>query len=627
MDDVDATHGKGESVPQRGVTAALEYVADPVFTVEDGTIIYANERAKNALELPGDVIGTEASNALEPIWSNLETEIAETTIGTVRNVDIDVEAFDARVHRGHDGATVTLHSHDDETEFEDVDRAVKTRAINEAPVGFSLSDPHMEDNPLVYVNSAYEELTGYPGDEVVGRNCRLLQGPESDAAATDEMRAAIDEERPTTVEIKNYRKDGTEFWNEVTVAPVRNSAGEITHYVGFQNDITQRKETQFALQERTDELEYILERVEGLIQDVTTAVAGSISRSALEQSVCERIAAESPYEGAWVGERNPATDVLEVRATAGVDPEDVPVDADHPSAVSLETESVVVETYGGMTQAAFPLEYNGVEYGTLTVCSDQNHEVTDREEVILSALARAVASGINARETSRMLATDAVVAVELDLTDPALVPVALTTETDCQLEYRRSVHRTGDDTASLFTATGIATEDLQRVASTLEDADLEVLVEREDSCLIEFHSDDDFVRWLSERGILVQSIEADSGRARVTLEIPHSTNVRGVVEAVQSKYDGTDVVSFRQHERGGDTQEEFAASLEGKLTERQFASLQRAYLGGYFEWPRPTTGEELAQSMGVSRPTFHEHLRSAEAKLCQAFFDDEPDSR
>ncbi|USZ73039.1 PAS domain-containing protein [Natronosalvus halobius] len=505
----------------------------------------------------------------------------------------------------------------------DVDRAVKARAIDEAPIGVSLSDPSREDNPLVYINPAFERFTGYDGEAVLGRNCRFLQGPDSSPEAVAEMRAAIEEERPTTVELRNYRDDGTEFWNEVTIAPVRDETGTVTHYVGFQNDVTARKVAELALEERTEELEYILERVEGLIQDVTSVVAGSTSRSDLETAVCNRIAEEAAYEGAWIGERNPATDTLEVRASVGVDPGDVPIDADHPATTSLASGSVVVDTVEGWTHASFPLSYNGVEYGTLTVCSDPSRGVDDRETIILSALARAVASGINARETSRMLATDAVVAVELEMTDHDLPPVAISAETGGRLEYRRSVHRAGDDTASLFTVTNAVTEELAAATDDLEGIDLEVLVERADRTLIELNAEADLVGWLSERGILVQSIIAEGSHARVTLEIPHSTNVRGVVESVQARYDGTDVISFRQHERGGETREEFAARLEDALTDRQFASLQRAYLGGYFEWPRPTTGEELASSMNVSRPTFHEHLRNAEAKLCRAFFGDE----
>ncbi len=619
MDDTDTVYDRGERSSVGTAETVLTNVVDPVFMIADETITYANPAARRVLELPADVVGTHPADSLGDRWATLAVEINEMMIGTVTNGSLEVDGYSTRIHRGEDGATIILQQTDG-ADPADVDRTVKTRAIDEAPVGFSLTDPSMEDNPLVYVNAAYERLTGYSADDVLGNNCRLLQGPDTDPMAVSAMRAGIEEERPVTVEVKNYRKDGTPFWNEVTIAPVRDETGEPTHYVGFQNEITARKEAEFALQERTEELEYILERLEGLLQDVTTAVAGSTSRSDLEERVCQRLVAESAYDGAWVGERNPATDTVEVRASAGRPVDSVPMDTPHPVTESLETSAVVVESVDGSTIVAFPLVYNGVEYGTLTVSSPLEREISERERIIMSALTRAVASGINARETSRMLATDSVVAVELTITDPALAPVAISEATGGRLEYRRSVHRTGDDTASLFTVSGVD-------GATLLEFDgettLDVLVEREDRTLVELSSDDDIVSWLSERGINVRSIVADDGSASITLEIPHSTNVRSVVEAVQSRYDGTDVLSFRQQERTGETSEEFAANLDAALTERQFASLQRAYLGGYFEWPRPTTGEELAQSMDVSRPTFHEHLRSAEAKLCQAFFGDD----
>ncbi|MFC6716737.1 bacterio-opsin activator domain-containing protein [Natrialbaceae archaeon GCM10025810] len=644
MDRTDAGTTRAEIGDADRAAAALEHVVDPVVTVVDGTIAYANAAACEAFDLDleaerdgdatdGEGSGVRAAEAIfGPSWERLEAAVEETTVGTVRHVDLDRDGYGARVHRGVDGATITFDG--SASDPPDGDRAVKARAINEAPVGVTLSDPNREDNPLVYINDAYQEITGYDFDDVVGRNCRFLQGPDSDEKAIAAMRAAIDEERPVTVELENYRKDGTKFWNEVTVAPVRNDRGEVTNYVGFQNDVTARKEAELEAERRTRELEYVLDRVEGLVQDVTAAVAGSTSRSELERAVCERIVEEGAYDAAWIGERNPATDAIAVRAgagdsVAGDDAEPIPIDADHPAAEALRSDTVAIDRTGDGSRAAFPLSYNGIEYGALLVRTGADSLGTDRgdrETVVLSALARAVASGINARETSRTLATDAVVALDLDVTDPSLAPVALSEEADCRLEYRRSTHRRDEETASLFTATGATPDDLETAADDLG-LDLEVLVDRDGECLIELRdgdgNGDGFVAWLSERGVRVRAIDADEGRARVTLEIPRSSNVRAVVEAVEDRYPSADAVAFRRRERGGETRQEFAARLEEALTERQFDALQRAYLGGYFEWPRPATGEELARSMGVSRPTFHEHLRSAEAKLCRAFFGDE----
>ncbi|EMA31079.1 bacterio-opsin activator domain-containing protein [Halobiforma nitratireducens] len=630
MSNADAEPGAGEA-PQSPASAALEHLVDPVVAVADGRISYANGAARSAFGIregqvtEGDVTPSDVLAG----WPRLEAAIDETTVGTARRVELEEAGYVARVHRDADAATIVYRPDESATSTES-DRVVKERAINEAPVGITISDPDREDNPLVYVNDAYEEMTGYSYDDVVGRNCRLLQGEDSSEEAIAEMAAAIDEDYPVTVEIKNYRKDGTEFWNEVTIAPVRNDAGEVTNYVGFQNDITARKEAELELEHRTEELEYILDRVEGLVQDVTAAVAGSTSRTELKESVCDRIASEDAYEGAWIGERNPATGTVEVRTSAGVDPDSVPIEADHPAADTLPNEAVAVDTIDGTTHAAFPLFYNDIEYGVLTVCTDDYREIDDRESVVLSALARAIASGVNARETSRVLETDAVVAVELEVEDDAIAPAALSADAGCRLEYRRSVHRSGADsgTASLFSVAGdpdAITEAAE--ARDTPDLDCRVVVERDDGCLIELSGGDDPVAWLSERGARIRSIEAEDGRTSLTLEIPRSANVRSVVEAVEDRYERTDVRSFQQQDRSGETRQEFADRLESDLTDRQFAALQRAYLGGYFEWPRPTTGEELAESMDVSRPTFHEHLRTAEGKLCRAFFGDERSER
>ncbi|QFU84152.1 bacterio-opsin activator domain-containing protein [Natronorubrum aibiense] len=636
MEHADAEYGGGGG-HATAAASALEAVVDPVVAVADGTVTYANAAARDAFELPTDErTGEWDPTAVLESWPQLEPEVDETTVGTVRTVSLEDERYDARIHRSVDGATITFeHSEpeagepnratDEFTPVGESDRAVKDRAINEAPVGITISDPDLEDNPLVYVNDAYQEMTGYSFDEVVGRNCRFLQGDDSSETAIAEMAAAIDEERPVTVELENYRKDGTSFWNEVTIAPVRDEDGTVTHYVGFQNDVTARKRAEFELERRTAELEYILDRVEGLIQDVTDVVAGSTTRSELEAEVCDRIAAEPAYDGAWIGERNPATGTIDVRSSAGGCPETgVSVDADHPAAATLAEGDATTETLEGTSYASFPLTYNDIEYGVLSVCTGDDREIDDRETVILSALARAVASGVNARETSRVLETDAVVAVELTLTDSSVASAALSAAADCRLEYRRSVHRTDDETASLFTVTGpeATASELTAAVADIPDLDCRVIVERDEECLIELSGGDDLVGWLSERGVRTQSIESEDGRTDLTLEIPRSANVRSVVEAVEDRYPGTDVVSFQQRDRDHETRQEFAARLESDLTERQFAALQRAYLSGYFEWPRPTTGEELAQSMDVSRPTFHEHLRTAEAKLCQAFFND-----
>ena len=119
---------------------------------------------------------------------------------------------------------------------------LKDRVLDEAPIGITVSDPASEDNPLIYVNDHFEQLTGYDAEDAVGRNCRFLQGEATREEPVATMRAAIDDVEPVTVELRNYRKDGTEFWNRVTIAPLVDDDGTVENYVGFQEDVSDRKE-------------------------------------------------------------------------------------------------------------------------------------------------------------------------------------------------------------------------------------------------------------------------------------------------------------------------------------------------------------------------------------------------
>jgi PAS domain S-box-containing protein len=123
------------------------------------------------------------------------------------------------------------------------DLRLKEQAMDEAPVGISIADEGEmgeRDNPLVYTNEEFQELTGY-GSEVIGVDCRFLQGDDTDPEAVAEIRAAIDAERPVGVDILNYRRSGQAFWNHLTIAPLRDETGDVSHFVGFQSDITERK--------------------------------------------------------------------------------------------------------------------------------------------------------------------------------------------------------------------------------------------------------------------------------------------------------------------------------------------------------------------------------------------------
>jgi PAS domain S-box-containing protein len=114
------------------------------------------------------------------------------------------------------------------------------RAVLASDLALSISDALQPDDPLVWVNPAFSRLTGYPVDEVLGRNCRFLQGAETDPIVVGRIRTALDEGRPSASVIRNYRRDGSPFWNQVVISPVVDETGRVTHHIGIQADVTER---------------------------------------------------------------------------------------------------------------------------------------------------------------------------------------------------------------------------------------------------------------------------------------------------------------------------------------------------------------------------------------------------
>ena len=120
-------------------------------------------------------------------------------------------------------------------------RRLLDRAVAASSNGIVITDPGLPDGPIIYVNPAFERTTGYSRDEVLGRNCRFLQNDDRDQPAVAELRECIYAGNECRVVLRNYKKDGTLFWNELYVSPVHNEEGKLTNFVGVQNDVTERK--------------------------------------------------------------------------------------------------------------------------------------------------------------------------------------------------------------------------------------------------------------------------------------------------------------------------------------------------------------------------------------------------
>ena len=123
-------------------------------------------------------------------------------------------------------------------------RELATIAFERTRMPMVVTDPRQPDNPIVMANHAFLVLTGYTADEVIGRNCRFLQGPQTSSGDVDEIRKGVSAGGETSVELLNYRKDGTTFWNRVLISPVRDEKGSLLYYFGSQMDVTAGRRVQ-----------------------------------------------------------------------------------------------------------------------------------------------------------------------------------------------------------------------------------------------------------------------------------------------------------------------------------------------------------------------------------------------
>lgn len=118
--------------------------------------------------------------------------------------------------------------------------------ITGSAIAAVISDPTLPDTPIIACNQAFIDLTGYGEAEILGRNCRFLRGPDTDEAATEELRAAVRERRATLVEVLNYKKDGTPFRNAVMLAPIFGDDGRLRYMLGSQSEVGTRPDHEAA---------------------------------------------------------------------------------------------------------------------------------------------------------------------------------------------------------------------------------------------------------------------------------------------------------------------------------------------------------------------------------------------
>jgi len=397
-------------------------------------------------------------------------------------------------------------------------------------------------------------------------------------------------------------------------------------------------EYKLAARRREQELAHLeaLSDLSAAIRAVTHAVIDQSSRSEIEATVCAALVETTGYDCAWVGEVVDRRGSLTVRATAGDCPTDLDIDGSfeglfgetvvrqaiwtHEVQTTSETHedpafdwrSESGEAYTKQAVATVPITHRGTLYGVCCVYTDRSTAFGPDERAILAQLGAVVGHAIAASERTLALMSDELIEVDLRLPARFAQPRSAP---DWRVEVTQTVAAADDDYVVYGTTTDTEIEALRTAVDTVQDAELTVIGGPPESVRVGIRlAGECVIGLLAAHGWSTDTAVLDSGEWFLTVHLPTSDSVRDMMNTIGETTPDAELLTRRQiHAEPVDAERE--ASAVADLTDRQRTVLQTAHAAGYFEWPRETSGEEIAATLGISPPTFHQHLRLAEGKL------------
>ncbi|SEW18367.1 bacterio-opsin activator domain-containing protein [Halobacterium jilantaiense] len=397
------------------------------------------------------------------------------------------------------------------------------------------------------------------------------------------------------------------------------------------------------LAERNDRLQRRVQVTE-IMRTVNRSLIAAESRASIEAAVCQGLADATGIKFAWVGGWDADEGRLSPRTWAGdggtyLDAVSLRADRREPAVVAARdgvpavvgtvAEGVTVEAWrehatacGFASALAVPLSVDGHSHGVLAVYADEAGAFGDLEADVFGELGETIADAMAAVAAREALQADTHAELRLSVAADDTVLAQLQADTGGRVVYEGAANR-GDGNDMFVSVAGASRDE---VADALADrtrvTDYQHVASAGDRHAFEVTTaDDSLPRVLARSGGNPQSIVADeSDDLSVVVDVPADSDVRAYVDSLRSRYDSVELDGRRDVERSARTREELVQDLFDALTERQLEVLRTAYLAGFFEWPRETTGEGVAELLGVSQPTVNRHLRVAQRRLFEELF-------
>jgi predicted DNA binding protein len=400
-------------------------------------------------------------------------------------------------------------------------------------------------------------------------------------------------------------------------------------------NVTEQKLAEQRVRRQNDELE-TSNRVGELIRGLTRTLFDAETRDQLEQGLCSGLVLDDLYSFAWTTERDVNDDGIRPRAFDGDDGGflDAAADLSHEaradSVIGRATSerqvyherahadaedplSRAVFEAGGTGYVVVPMAYNETTHGSLVIHTERTDPFSDSERTALGLLGETVGYAITAMENRRLLNADSVVEVELAIGSSAVTD--LSSRVDCAVELDGFVPLTSG-TAILYLAFADCDADaVLAEAQSIPAVDrVSQVADREGEQVFEvIVAEDSAVIALADAGANVTAASVEDGAGRIVAEVSPETDIREFVATVRGTFPDAELLAKRSVERPVEARPD--SSPLGELTDRQRSVLEASYHAGYFDWPRNSSGTDIAESFGISPPTFHQHLQVGLGKL------------
>ena len=399
------------------------------------------------------------------------------------------------------------------------------------------------------------------------------------------------------------------------------------------------------LQARNEQLT-ALNRINETIREIDQALVRAETAEEIDHTVCDLLTADDRFRFAWIGTVDATTGTVEPRAWAGTDhgyltDRTIRVDdagSDPAGTAAANGEATIVSNVAADLRAApwrkdalardllsvlsVPLSYNDVTHGVLTVYAGTPDAFDDTVRTVLEELGRTIAAAISASERKRALLTTSRTRLEFAVDDPSFVLARLARAADCSLSYEGGVRQTANG---------------EYVFVAVEDAPVEAVVTAADGVagidearrmsggdaggVVRLKLTRPFLATgFADHGAIVRRVTASPDGTSLVVDVPDSIDPRRATELVEGQFVDVTLTAKQRHERP--SEHGFYATVLDEVTDRQLEVIKTAYYSGFFQSPRRCTGQEVAESLGISPQAFYQHVRTVQRKLFETLIEE-----